>query len=121
MGCRVSGTGIGAAATAGDGRSLPKVRSSSVNPALPCPPANGSGEADALLPPGSAAGAFSGAATLSADAIRIRSSNSGEFSAAPPPNTTLCTTGSDKAFGAGTGCGAGCGFATSVARFPWAS
>ncbi|MGP8173449.1 MAG: hypothetical protein ACLP7O_02740 [Terracidiphilus sp.] len=86
-----AGRGVsGAGAAAGAGESLPKVRNSSVNPALP-------------LPPDPGAGAFSAMDTLSADAIRIRSSSSGELSAAPPPNTTLCTTGSAKAFGASTG------------------
>jgi hypothetical protein len=94
----VSGAGISLAA-AGEGKSLPKVRSSSVNPALP-------------LPPDSRAGAFSAMGTLSADAIRIRSSSSGELSA-PPPNTTLCTVGSASAFGPS----AGSGFAASGAQF----
>jgi len=102
----VSGGGIGFATGAGAGASLPRVRSNSVNPAFP-------------LPAGSAAGAFSTLDALSADALRIRSSNSGELSAPPPPNTTLCTTGAARGFATGaagvTGA-TGCGLAVSGGR-----
>jgi hypothetical protein len=83
----------------GGAESLPKVRSSSVNPPLPAP-----------LEP--AAGALSAVGALSADTCRIRSSSSGELSA-PAPKTTLCTTGSASGFGAG----GGAGFGASGARY----
>ena len=104
-----AGRGIsGACSAVGTDASLPRVRNSCVNPALPFPSCPGRG-------------GFSAMGALPADAIRSRSSRSGELSAAPPPNSTLCTTGSAKAFGAGTGWGTGCGFAASGARLPLAS
>jgi hypothetical protein len=93
------GGGVSRAGGAGAAESLPKVRSSSVNPPLPAP-----------LEP--AAGAFSARGGLSADACRIRSSSSGELSA-PAPKTTLWTMGSASGFGAG----GGAGFGASGARY----
>jgi hypothetical protein len=93
------GGGVSRARGAGAAESLPKVRSSSVNPPLPAP-----------LEP--AAGAFSARGGLSADACRIRSSSSGELSA-PAPKTTLWTMGSASGFGAG----GGAGFGASGARY----
>jgi hypothetical protein len=92
------GGGISRAGGAGEGESLPKVRSNSVKPPLPAP-----------LEP--AAGAFSARGGLSADACRIRSSSSGELSA-PAPKTTLWTIGSASGLGAG-----GAGFGASGARY----
>jgi hypothetical protein len=93
------GGGISRAGGAGEAESLPNVRSSSVNPALPAP-----------LEP--AAGAFSARGGLSADACRIRSSSPGELSA-PAPKTTLWTMGS----ASGLGAGGGAGFGASGARY----
>jgi len=92
-GLGVSGAGGPVAPVADAGESLPSVRSSSVNPPLP-------------FPPGSVAGAFSAIGARSAVAFRILSSSSGEVSvAAPPPKTTLWTTGSAKGFAIGADCG----------------
>jgi hypothetical protein len=93
-----SGAGISREAGAGEAESLAKVRNSSVNPPLPAAPESG-------------AGAFSATSALSAEAILILSSSSGELSA-PAPRTTLWTTGSAGGFGAG-----GAGLAGSGARY----
>jgi hypothetical protein len=96
-----SGAGGGgtAFATSNDGDSLSSLRSSWVNPPLPCP----------LALSGAAAGVFSTTDALSAVVLLMRSSVSGSPDSAP--NTTLCTTGSARGFASG----AGCAFAVSSA------
>jgi len=86
-----AGAGVDLGAGTGADDSLPRVRSSWVNPPLPCPLAD---EAD------SGAGGFSATGGLSVDAIRILSSVSSEPSDTPP-NTTLWTTGSAAVFAFG--------------------
>jgi hypothetical protein len=95
-GGRFSGDRASAAEGAVADASLPSVRSNSVNPLLPWPPG---------CDPGAAAAGLSANDCLSAETIRILSINCVGLSSAPPPNTTLWTTGSANACAPGAGAG----------------